>query len=103
MEFKLVGNPGKPVVELEGVLDRDTVPEIRKALLKAARRRQVKDLTVDLSRVSRMDTSGIAVLVEVLRIISAKDGKLHLANLSETANRMIHLAALERAFDQSEG
>ncbi len=94
---------GKPLVEVDGSLDRDSVLQIRKPLLKVARRKEVRELTIDLSQVSRMDTSGIAVLVEVLRVISAKGGKLRLANVSETASRMIHLAGMEKAFDQPAG
>ncbi len=103
VEFRLKEIQGKPLVEVDGSLDRDSVLQIRKPLLKVARRKEVRELTIDLSKVSRMDTSGIAVLVEVLRVISAKGGKLHLANVSETASRMIHLAGMEKAFDQPAG
>jgi len=89
-------------VQLEGPFTIETVPEIRRQVLKAARGRAIKGLFMDLHRVSSMDTGGIALLVELLRLLSRKQGELRLSGLSDNISRMIHLARLDTTFQIDE-
>lgn len=97
---------GELLVKLDGALDWGTVPEIRKKLLKVSRRKGIKILVADFSRVSDMDTAGVAMLLEVMRALSRKDGQLQLAGLSENIQQIIRLARLDQVFqirDDSDG
>jgi len=89
---------GRLLIQLDGPLDMKTVPEIRRTLLGAAKRREVKEIQVDFSRVTILDTSGVAMLVEIWRGLARKDGLLRLNGLSESARRLVQMARLDRVF-----
>lgn len=91
-------SPGKIVSYLEGTVDRQTVPAIRRKLLRAAREIGVSQMVVDLSKVSAVDTAAVAMLVEVLRVLVEKRGKLQLVGLNEQAIKMIRLSRLDTLF-----
>ena len=92
------------VVNLEGPLDRDTVPKIRKNLLGMVRRKKkkIKELIVDFSRVPEMDTAGVALLVELLRTLSNQQSNLRLTHLNEKNKKVIHLTRLAEVFEVEE-
>ena len=96
--MQLVIERGEPKVVLEGPFDRHTAPEIRKKLLRVIRRKGSKRVEVNLSGVTSMDTAGIAVLVEVLKLLSRKGRELRLTGMNDRATRLIHLARLDQAF-----
>ncbi|MGD9505129.1 MAG: STAS domain-containing protein [Syntrophobacteraceae bacterium] len=92
--------PGRLLVRLEGVLDRNAVPSIRKKLLSAIRKNVSEGgvVSLDLSRAPEMDTAGVALLVEALESVSGCHSKLRLTGLSEKAGRLIRLTRLEQVF-----
>jgi anti-anti-sigma factor len=89
---------GETRVFLEGELDRETVPDVRKRLLRAARQEGFKQLAVNFSQINRMDTAGVAVMVEVLQAVSRGGRMLCVDGLSEEAKRLFRLARLEETF-----
>ncbi|QCQ21200.1 STAS domain-containing protein [Desulfoglaeba alkanexedens] len=91
-----------PVVAFEGRLDKETVPEARRRVLKALKRNPAGSLDVDLSRLERMDTAGVALLVELHRNALRKGGKVRLRGLNEGARRMIQLARLDQVLEVAE-
>lgn len=86
-------------VQLEGPVDMMTVPAIRKTLLGPTRKKEIKEIHVDFSRVTVLDTSGLAMLVEVLKGLAREGGVLRLTGLSEQARRLIQLARLDHVFE----
>jgi anti-sigma B factor antagonist len=87
---------GKLIVGLEGEFDLEHSPAIRKLLLDAvARGRQV---IVDLARVSYIDSSGIANLVEALQAANRQKIKLCLAGVGAQVRRVLTLARLDKVF-----
>jgi anti-sigma B factor antagonist len=97
---------GRFSIQLEGRVDMMTVPEIRRTLLGAAKRREVKEIQIDFSRVTILDTSGVAMLVEIWRGLARKDGLLRLNGLSKNARRLIQMARFDQVFaigDDPEG
>jgi len=89
---------GHVVAELEGDLNLWSVPEVRKSLLKVARKRSVRRLGVDLGQVRAMDTAGMALLVEVRQLLFRRGSDLHLKGVDDHIHKMIRLAGLEGAF-----
>jgi anti-anti-sigma factor len=89
---------GELLVSLEGALDRETAPDLRKRLLHLARREGLKRLALDFSRVDRMDTAAVAVMVEVLQTVSRAGSILCVEGLSEDARRLFRLARLDETF-----
>lgn len=90
-------------VELEGPVNFATVPALRKRLLGFARTQAGKNLHVDLSRVTMVDTAGVAMLVETWRFLERRSGVLHLTGLSESARKLIQLARLDQVFRIEDG
>lgn len=84
------------VVALEGDVDLQSSPEVRKILLAAVDRR--RPVVVDLSGVDYIDSSGIAALVEALQRSRSNGIDLVLAAVSNAALRVLQLARLDRVF-----
>lgn len=91
---------GHALVRLEGALDRDAVPSIRKKLLSAIRKNAPKDgvVALDLSGAPEMDSAGVALLVEVLAFVSGCHSSLRLLGLSDKARGLIRLSRLDQVF-----
>jgi len=87
---------GKYVVELDGEIDLDRAPEVRGVLLDSIARG--RDVLVDLSRVSYIDSSGIASLVEALQGAGKRGIALGLVSISPMALRVFELARLDKVF-----
>lgn len=87
---------------LDGSLDFNTVPDLRKGLLKALRKISAPAVELDFSRVSKVDTSGIAMLVELNRIAVSKGGKVSLTGMNNQVRRMMRLARLDQIFPLDE-
>ncbi len=87
---------GKCVIELDGEIDLDRAPELRGLLLDCITRG--RDVLVDLSRVSYIDSSGIASLVEALQSASRNGIALGLVAISPVALRVFELARLDKVF-----
>lgn len=85
-------------IALEGSLDFNTVPYLRKNLLKALRAISAPAVELDFSRVTKVDTSGIAMLVELNRIAVSKGGEVSLRGMNDQARRMMRLARLDQIF-----
>jgi anti-anti-sigma factor len=86
---------------MEGVLDRSSVPDIRQKLLKLARMKRVKNLELDFVGITSIDTAGVALLVELMRHLSRKDGKLELKGANEQVRQMIRLARVDSIFEMT--
>jgi anti-anti-sigma factor len=89
---------GRALVRIDGNLDMDTVPEARKQLFRLLGARGPSSLEVDFSSIASMDTSAVAMMVELLRILSATGRRLRLTGLREDQQRLFSLARLNQAF-----
>ena len=87
---------GKLVVELDGEIDLERAPQVRRLLLDCVARG--RDVLVDLSAVSYIDSSGIASLVEALQTAGKGGTGLALVAVSKEAMRVFELARLDKVF-----
>lgn len=87
---------GRIVIALAGEIDLENAGDVRKSLLGALK--QKKDLLVDLSAVSYIDSSGIASLVEGLQVARKQKNELCLVAVSQRALRVLELARLDKVF-----
>ncbi len=90
---------GEVLIRLNGALNRRSVPKIRKHVLRIGRNRTIRSVVVDFAAVTEMDTAGLAMLIELLQVLTRRDGRLKLSGLSEGVQRVIHLARLEQVFE----
>ena len=77
-------------------MDLSCSPEARKQILDSLT--QQKHLLVDLSRVTYIDSSGVASLVEGYQTAKNMNLKFGLVGVSEAAMSVLKLARLDRVF-----
>jgi anti-sigma B factor antagonist len=90
------------VVRLSGRVDVDSSPDLRdrlRALLSEKAMPQI--LLVDLASVSYIETSGIATLIEALRIARHHQTTFRLQGLSGAALRLFEVTGVLALFDAS--
>ena len=85
------------VLPLEGEIDLHVSPQIGTALgnLIADKPSQ---LVVDLSKVSYIDSSGLAVLIEAMQNVGSYGGKFALCGLQEAVRPIFEIARLDQIF-----
>lgn len=85
------------MIRVEGDVDMYTSPSLRDALVPFFTK-NVMAVVVDLSRVSFMDSSGIATLVEGLQWSRKQDRQFILAGLGDTVSNALSLTKLDNVF-----
>lgn len=85
------------VLSLEGEIDLHVSPTIATSV-KSMIREKPKQLVVDLSRVSYIDSSGLAVLIEAMQNVKSYGGKFSLAGLQEGVRPIFEIARLDQVF-----
>ncbi len=96
MEIRVNENEDHTVIALHGEIDLSGSPEVRTAIL--GQLGQQKDVLVDLSNTSYIDSSGVACLVEGMQT-AKKDGRgFALLQTSMEVLRVLQLARLDKVF-----
>ena len=90
------------VISLSGRVTIDSSPGLRKQLHALLGQQSPPTLIVDLSALSYIDCSGIATLVEALRIARQSDTKLQLRGLRDGPRHLLEVTGLLRLFDTNE-
>ena len=86
------------VVALRGEIDLNNSPELRSELFVLMGRQPPRKLVLNLAGVPYMDSSAIAVLVEVLQKVRKQGGKVCLSNLQPRVQGLIEIARLGTIF-----
>lgn len=90
------------VLKIDGTLDALTAPELRPALdqLVADGR---KSITVDLSSLRLIDSSGVGALVSLLKRVRAYGGEVRISGLKDQPLAIFKLLQLNRVFPGQPG
>lgn len=86
------------VVAIEGRITIDSSSEMRGRLALALKAKPA-EMTVDLSRVSYIEMSGLATLVEAFRIAREQGTRLALTGLQGQARYLLEVTRLDQLFD----
>jgi anti-sigma B factor antagonist len=90
--------PDEPnVLPLEGEIDLHVSPRVS-ASLGAMIEKKPQRLVVDLAKVSYIDSSGLAVLIEAMQNVEAYGGKFILAGIQENVKPIFEIARLDQVF-----
>lgn len=90
--------PDEPnVLPLEGEIDLHVSPRIS-AGLSAMIDHKPQRLVVDLSKVTYIDSSGLAVLIEAMQNVEAYGGKFILAGIQANVKPIFEIARLDQVF-----
>ncbi len=95
-KLPLMAAPAK-IIPLEGEIDLHVSPRIA-VNLNAAVKDKPSNLVVDLSRVSYIDSSGLAVLIEAMQNVDKYGGKFALVGLQENVKPIFEIAKLDQVF-----
>jgi anti-sigma B factor antagonist len=87
------GNARHINVSLSGEIDAYTAPKLKDSLVPASEITGTK-MTVDLSEVSYMDSTGLGVFVGIFKTLRANDGDLQLVGLSDRLQRLFEITGL---------
>jgi anti-anti-sigma factor len=91
--------PGVLVVSaIHGEVDLHNSSTLRTLLLDSLRRWQPKKLILNMALVPYMDSSAIAVLVEVFRELRRTQGRVLLAELQPRVKGLLEIARLDSIF-----
>lgn len=96
MSFQITQDANRSTVVLTGEIDLERSPAARKTLLEAVKRG--KPVSVDLSGVSYMDSSGIASLIEAYQKAQAAKLEFTLERVGASVAKVLSLARLDKVF-----
>lgn len=87
----------KNVLPLEGEIDLHVSPRVSQKLGEITRAKPGR-VVVDLSRVTYIDSSGLAVLIEGMQNVEEYGGRFALAGLQENVRSIFETARLDQVF-----
>ena len=87
------------VAAIKGEITLHNSPELRGDLLKRVEDEKPKNAVLNLAGVPYMDSSAIAVLVEVLKAVRVGGGKVYLTDLQQRVDGLLHIARLDSIFE----
>jgi anti-sigma B factor antagonist len=94
------GSRGEFEASLSGRITIDSASELRIVLLHLLQSPNLKRLTVDLFSVKYMDTSGLAVLIEILKAARANGKSFCLQRLRDQPRYLLERTHLLHLFDE---
>jgi len=92
-------NGAAPVLALRGELDVATVPKFREALNRLAEDDSVHCVVVDLVEVTFIDSTGLMTLLNALRRMVRRDGRLVIACSNPTVLRLFEATRTDATFE----
>ena len=92
-----VSNPEPNVLALEGEIDLHESPQIREAFAPLIAKKLPR-LLIDLSGVSYIDSSGLAVFIDAMQRMQSYGGQLALFGLRESVRNIFKIARLDQVF-----
>ncbi|HVH72278.1 MAG TPA: STAS domain-containing protein [Candidatus Dormibacteraeota bacterium] len=87
------------IFDVSGDVDLATSPELRKALLRELREARMPRVVLNLKAVRYMDSSGVASLVEGLKVSRDLGARLVLYGLNTTVREVLQLSRLLKIFE----
>lgn len=86
------------VAVIDGEIDLKNSGDLREALFDLITKQPTKRLVLNLAKVPYMDSSGIAVLVEILGKLRKVGGKVFLTNVQRRVQGILEIAKLNAIF-----
>lgn len=84
------------VVKPEGEIDQSCAAEMRGDIDREIRRKNIKNLILDLGGVTFMDSSGIGVILGRYKLIQALGGKTMIVRPQPQVDKVLELSGLKK-------
>lgn len=98
LDIGRAGSDDNPLITVAGEIDLYSSPELRSAILDAVAS-AAERVSVDLSGVPYMDSSGVATLVEGLKTARGRGVAFRLVDPSDSVMNVLGLARLDSLFE----
>jgi len=99
LTMSVIGSEAGVLVCLNGRISIDSSPDLRERLLAILDRESLPTLTIDLAEVSYIDCSGLATLLEALKITYARKTILQLRGLHDRPRYLLEVTGLLSLFE----
>lgn len=87
------------IIDVVGDIDLYNSPEMRKVLMGALKEKRAPRVIINLKDVKYIDSSGVASLVEGLKVSRTLNSKFILYGLSAAAREVLELSRLIKVFE----
>ena len=94
----VVERASETVVTVTGRVMMESSPYLRSLLLRMLKNRRSTAIDIDMARVTYLDTSGIATLLEALKLSRSNSVKLRLAGISAQPKVLAEITELAAVF-----
>lgn len=101
--MKLSDSEGGKLISLGGRVNIDSSPRLRQQLLELLKQQPLPKLIIELSDLTYIDCSGIATLIEALKIAHQRNTQLQLRGLRDGPRRLLEVIGLVQLFDTDGG
>ena len=88
---------GANILPLEGEIDLHVSPEVAESL-RTMTAKKPNRVVVDLTKVTYLDSSGLAVLIEGMQNVQEYGGKFAVAGMQESVQHIFEIARLDQVF-----
>jgi anti-sigma B factor antagonist len=97
MKYSRTDNGEGTVLKIEGTLDAVTAPELRSVVDELVSSNR-KEVTLDLSALRLIDSSGVGVIVSLFKRVRAYQGQVRIVGLRDQPRAIFRLLRLDRVF-----
>lgn len=88
------------ILEMEGEVDSEHSIQLKRCLVKA-REDAFKNFILDFKNVSFIDSTGLGILISLMRHLKEEGGKLRLSGLQDEVRSIFEITRLYRVFELS--
>jgi anti-anti-sigma factor len=98
--MKTVANENGALASLHGRIDIDSSPAVRDQLIALLHAPHPRTVSIDLSGVTHIDSSGVATLIEALKIARNCKTELRLQGLHDRLHRLFEATGILSLFNE---
>jgi anti-anti-sigma factor len=99
-EINIVASEHGARVSLKGRIDMDSSPAMRDHLIALLHAPHPRTVSIDLSAVTHIDSSGVATLIEALKIARGRETGLKLQGLHDRLHRLFEATGILSLFNE---
>ena len=97
MKYTRTDNGEETTLEIDGTLDAVTAPDLRSVVDQLVNERR-REVTLELSSLRLIDSSGVGVIVSLFKRIRANGGQVKIVGLRDQPRAIFRLLRLDRVF-----
>lgn len=99
MEINVKRDADRSIVEVTGDIDLYSSPDLRETVLDLLKKREQKNVIVNMANVDYIDSSGVASLIEGLQEAKKCGARFILVGLKDGPKRVLELTLLLNVFE----